>query len=38
LTGCRKIVSYDEQEIEYDLLVTIPLNMGDELVARSAGR
>jgi len=31
----RKIVSYDEQEIEYDLLVSIPLNMGDELIARS---
>ena len=31
----RKIVSYDEQEIEYDLLVTVPLNMGDELIARS---
>ena len=31
----RKIVSYDEQEIEYDLLVTIPLNMGDEVIARS---
>jgi len=31
----RKIVSYDEQEIEYDLLVTVPLNMGDEMVARS---
>jgi len=31
----RKIVAYDEQELAYDLLVTIPLNMGDELVARS---
>jgi sulfide:quinone oxidoreductase len=31
----RKIVSYDEQEVEYDLLVTVPLNMGDELIARS---
>jgi sulfide:quinone oxidoreductase len=31
----RKIVSYDEQEIEYDLLVSIPLNMGDDLIARS---
>jgi sulfide:quinone oxidoreductase len=31
----KKIVSYDEQEIEYDLLVSIPLNMGDEMVARS---
>ena len=31
----KKIVSYDEQEIEYDLLVSVPLNMGDELIARS---
>ena len=31
----KKIVSYDEQEIEYDLLVSIPLNMGDEVIARS---
>jgi sulfide:quinone oxidoreductase len=31
----RKIVSYDEQEIEYDLLVSIPLNMGDEVIATS---
>jgi sulfide:quinone oxidoreductase len=31
----KKIVSYDEREIEYDLLVSIPLNMGDEVVARS---
>ena len=31
----KKIVSYDEQEIEYDLLVSVPLNMGDPLIARS---
>ncbi len=31
----KKIVSYDEQEIEYDLLVSVPLNMGSEMVARS---
>ena len=31
----KKIVSYDEREIEYDLLVTVPLNMGDESIARS---
>ncbi len=31
----KKIVSYDEQEIEYDLLVSIPLNMGDEVIAQS---
>jgi sulfide:quinone oxidoreductase len=31
----KKIVSYDEQEIEYDLLVSVPLNMGSDAVARS---
>ncbi|MDD5467328.1 MAG: FAD/NAD(P)-binding oxidoreductase [Anaerolineales bacterium] len=31
----RKIVAYDEREVEYDLLVTIPLNMGDEAIARA---
>jgi sulfide:quinone oxidoreductase len=31
----KKIISYDEQEIEYDLLVSIPLNMGDDVIARS---
>ncbi len=31
----KKIVSYDEREVAYDLLVTVPLNMGDELIARS---
>ncbi len=31
----KRIVAYDEQEIEYDLLVTVPLNMGNEVVARS---
>jgi sulfide:quinone oxidoreductase len=31
----KKIVAYDEQEIEYDLLVSIPLNKGDEVIARS---
>jgi len=31
----KKIVSYDEQEIEYDLLVSIPLNMGSEVIAKS---
>ena len=29
------IVSYDEREIAYDQLVTIPLNMGADFVARS---
>jgi sulfide:quinone oxidoreductase len=31
----KKIVAYDEQEVEYDLLVSVPLNMGDEVVGRS---
>ncbi|HSB66057.1 MAG TPA: FAD/NAD(P)-binding oxidoreductase [Anaerolineales bacterium] len=31
----KKIVSYDEQEIEYDLLISIPLHMGDAVIARS---
>ena len=31
----KKIVAYDEQEIEYDLLVSIPLNKGNEVIARS---
>lgn len=31
----RKLVHYDESELEYDLLVTVPLNMGDEVVGRS---
>jgi sulfide:quinone oxidoreductase len=31
----RVITSYDEREIAYDLLVTIPLNMGADFVARS---
>jgi len=30
-----KIVSYDEKEIEFDVLVTIPTNMGDGYVERS---
>lgn len=31
----RKLVSYDEREIPYDLLVTVPLNMGADCIARS---
>lgn len=31
----KKLVSYDEREIPYDLLVTVPLNKGDEVIARS---
>lgn len=31
----KKLVHYDESEVEYDLLVTIPLHKGDEVIARS---
>ncbi len=34
-TENKKLVSYDEREIDYDILVTIPVNMGSEYVARS---
>ncbi len=31
----NKIIDYGEREIDYDLLVTVPTNMGDELIERS---
>jgi len=31
----NKIVDYAEKEIDYDLLVTVPTNMGDEVIERS---
>jgi sulfide:quinone oxidoreductase len=31
----RSIVSWDEEEIPFDILVSIPTNMGDEAIARS---
>ncbi len=31
----RSLVSFDEREIPFDLLVTVPLNMGADFVARS---
>lgn len=31
----RRIVSYDEREVSYDLLVTVPLNMGADVVQES---
>ncbi|MEW6718121.1 MAG: FAD/NAD(P)-binding oxidoreductase [Chloroflexota bacterium] len=34
-TQKQVIRSYDEREVGYDLLVTIPVNMGDDLIARS---
>ena len=33
--GGRKVRSYDEREIDYDLLVTIPTHMGAEFIERS---
>jgi len=31
----KKIVSYDEQEIPFDILTIVPINMGAEMVGRS---
>jgi len=31
----KKIISWDENEIAFDVLVTIPTNMGDEVIERS---
>ncbi|GIF02064.1 type III sulfide quinone reductase, selenoprotein subtype [Paractinoplanes rishiriensis] len=31
----KSLISYDEREIPFDLLVTVPLNMGADFVARS---
>ena len=31
----NKIIDYAEKEVSYDLLVTVPTNMGDELIERS---
>ena len=31
----KKIVSWDEREIAYDVLVTVPTNKGDDLIERS---
>ncbi len=33
--AARKIVSWDGREVPYDVLVTVPTNMGDEAIARS---
>src|ERR1022692_384829 len=32
----KALISYDEREIPFDLLVTVPLNMGADFIARSA--
>ncbi|MDF1697895.1 MAG: FAD/NAD(P)-binding oxidoreductase [Saprospiraceae bacterium] len=34
-TENNKIIDYGEKEVEYDLLVTVPTNMGDSMVERS---
>jgi sulfide:quinone oxidoreductase len=31
----QKIISYDDREIDYDLLVTVPTNMGADVIGRS---
>ncbi len=31
----KKIISYDEIEVEYDLLVTVPTNLGDAVISDS---
>ena len=33
--GKHSIVSWDDKEVPYDLLVTVPVNMGDPMVERS---
>ncbi|MCB1106225.1 MAG: NAD(P)/FAD-dependent oxidoreductase, partial [Cephaloticoccus sp.] len=33
--AARKLVCFDGREVDYDLLVTTPVNMGDEVVRRS---
>jgi sulfide:quinone oxidoreductase len=33
--AARKVVSYDGREVPYDLLVTVPTNMGAEMIERS---
>jgi sulfide:quinone oxidoreductase len=31
----KTLIAYDEEEVSYDLLVTVPVNMGAEVIARS---
>ena len=31
----NKLIAYDEEEVDFDLLVTVPVNMGADFVARS---
>jgi sulfide:quinone oxidoreductase len=34
-TDAKKIISYDERDIDYDLLVSVPLNKGADYVGKS---
>jgi len=34
-SNAKRIISYDEKEIDFDCLVTIPTNMGDDLIENS---
>ena len=31
----KKLISYDEKEIDFDVLTVVPVNMGDEMIDRS---
>ena len=31
----KKLVSYDEREVDFDVLTVVPMNMGDEMIERS---
>ncbi len=31
----KKLISYDEQEVDFDVLTVVPMNMGDEMIERS---
>ena len=33
--NAKKLVSYDEREVPFDLLTIVPMNMGDEMIERS---
>jgi sulfide:quinone oxidoreductase len=34
-TEAKKVISFDEREVDYDLLVTVPINMGADFVAKA---
>ncbi len=33
--NAKKIISFDEKEVDFDLLLSVPTNMGDEVIERS---